>query len=150
MHTGIWFYGLSGSGKTLASEISAQSHGNSFLIDGDIVRKHISFDLDFTISDRSIQIQRVFGLSQIVIGNGLFPICSTVIMTQEVLNKCTRSGLIVIEILRPKTQLIAARTIYRNNKNVVGVDIPQAKLDTHKIYNEGDETFKEKVLRYVE
>ena len=54
---GIWFYGLSGSGKTFASKIILKDISKSIEIDGDQVRKYISFDLGYNIKDRKIQIR---------------------------------------------------------------------------------------------
>ena len=39
---GIWLYGLAGSGETFTSHILNKKLDNSFIIDGDEVRKHIS------------------------------------------------------------------------------------------------------------
>ena len=64
---GIWFYGLSGSGKTYISKILHKKIKNSVVIDGDKVRKLISTDLNYSKSDRIIQLKRVFGISKIVI-----------------------------------------------------------------------------------
>ena len=64
---GIWFFGLSGSGKTFASNILRKNIKNSVIIDGDKVRKYISSDLNYTKKDRSIQIQRVLGLAKFLI-----------------------------------------------------------------------------------
>ena len=43
---GIWFYGLSGSGKTISSKFLKKKIKDSLIIDGDKVRKLISFDLN--------------------------------------------------------------------------------------------------------
>ena len=48
---GLWFYGLSGSGKTYASKYLKKLINNSFIIDGDEIRKNISFDLNYTLID---------------------------------------------------------------------------------------------------
>ena len=42
---GIWFYGLSGSGKTHISKNLKKKIKNSVIVDGDNVRKLISKDL---------------------------------------------------------------------------------------------------------
>ena len=49
---GIWLYGLSGSGKTFISKSLRKKIKNSVVVDGDIVRKHISFDLGYSKSER--------------------------------------------------------------------------------------------------
>ena len=65
--SGIWFYGMSGSGKTFATKIIAKKKKNSILIDGDDVRKFLSQDLGYNINERKIQIRRVFGITKIAL-----------------------------------------------------------------------------------
>ena len=60
-YNGIWLFGLSGSGKTFASKFISHKINNSFIIDGDEVREHISFDLDYDLDSRLIQLKRIFG-----------------------------------------------------------------------------------------
>ena len=74
---GLWLFGFSGSGKSFISNKIHQSVKNSVIIDGDEVRKKISFDLNYTITDRITQTQRLFGISEILISNELFPIVSS-------------------------------------------------------------------------
>ena len=61
MKKGIWLFGLSGSGKTYISKKISKKIKNSFIIDGDEVRKLISFDLGYKKSDRIKQNKRVLG-----------------------------------------------------------------------------------------
>ena len=51
---GIWFFGLSGSGKSFASSYLNELIDNSFIIDGDTVRTLISNDLGYDIKSREI------------------------------------------------------------------------------------------------
>ena len=62
---GLWFYGLSGSGKTLASKFLKKKIRNSLLVDGDKVRKYISKDLSYKLKYRKIQIDRVLGITKL-------------------------------------------------------------------------------------
>ena len=49
----IWIIGLSGSGKTyLAKNIFKNINGKKIVIDGDMIRKYITYDLKYTIKDR--------------------------------------------------------------------------------------------------
>ena len=52
---GIWFYGLSGVGKSYISKLVHKHIKESVVVDGDLVRKLISFDLKYGKSDRKIQ-----------------------------------------------------------------------------------------------
>ena len=63
-YKGIWFYGLSGTGKTFSSKfIKKIIKKNSIVLDGDDVRKYISLDLGYAEKDRKIQIKRILGIS---------------------------------------------------------------------------------------
>ena len=78
----MWFYGLSGSGKShLTKILKNKIKKNILVVDGDEVRKHISFDLGYSIKDRKIQVKRILGISKICLKNQFFPIISTVYMS---------------------------------------------------------------------
>ena len=83
---GLWLFGFSGSGKSFISNKIHQLVKNSVIIDGDEVRKKISFDLSYTITDRITQTQRLFGISEILISNKLFPIVSSSYLGKDVFN----------------------------------------------------------------
>lgn len=59
----IWFTGLSGAGKSTTAEVLSvllQEHGRQVtLLDGDVVRTHLSKGLGFSKSDRDINIRRI-------------------------------------------------------------------------------------------
>ena len=52
---GIWFYGFSGSGKSHISKILHKKIDNSVVLDGDIIRKYVSTDLNYSKEHRIIQ-----------------------------------------------------------------------------------------------
>ena len=83
-YKGLWFFGLSGSGKTYISKKIAKKIENSFLIDGDVVRSLLSFDLGYSLKDRIKQNKRVLGLAQIAILNNKFPIISSVYLDPSI------------------------------------------------------------------
>ena len=64
--TGIWFFGPSGCGKTFASKFITRHKKNYIIIDGDVVRKYISFDLGYSKQERDKQIKRVYGIAKSV------------------------------------------------------------------------------------
>lgn len=150
-YSGIWFYGLAGSGKTFAAKIVSAMISNPFLIDGDEVRRLISFDLDYTPEDRKIQVQRIIGLAEIAIKNAQYPIITTVSMNSEIVRKCKVLDLQVVQVLRSYDQILSARKLlYTDTKNVVGKDITQEKLTTKTIFNDGSDEFEKLVLLNVE
>ena len=52
---GIWFYGLSGSGKSFASSVCKEFIPNAFVLDGDDVRKYVSTDLSYSEIDKKFK-----------------------------------------------------------------------------------------------
>ena len=70
---GFWFYGMAGAGKTTGAEHLASLQHNSFFIDGDVVRRYISTDLEYTEADREIQIGRILGISLLAMDNQMVP-----------------------------------------------------------------------------
>ena len=146
---GIWFYGLSGSGKTYASSLFIDKITNSFAIDGDSVRRHVSQDLGYSIEDRRKQIKRILGVSLISLENGYFPVSSSVLMNRDVLEICSENMIQVIEIQRCWKQLFNARPLYNSETNVVGLDIEQQQLDTLKFFNNGSKDFDRILMKYA-
>lgn len=146
---GIWFYGLSGSGKSFASRCLMKTLEKGFMIDGDNVRKFISTDLDYTSDHRKIQLERLLGISKLTLLNGFVPIVSSVTMNTEILDACTHIGIDVIEIQRSEIERYRERNIYLTEINVVGVDIPFEPLNTHKIINCGTNLFERDILKYA-
>jgi len=148
--SGIWFYGLAGTGKTFASERCAQLVQDAFIIDGDVVRKFISFDLGYSKDDRNKQLKRVYGLATIALRNLNFPIISTVFMNKEIFKACKKVRIDVVQIERSLDQVYNSRSIYFDTSNVVGKDISLENLNTAKIFNSGDQSFIKLVEQYVE
>jgi len=78
----VWFTGLSAAGKSTTAEILTallQEHGRRVtVLDGDIVRTHLSQGLGFSKQDRDLNIRRIgFVASEIVRHNGAV-ICAAV------------------------------------------------------------------------
>lgn len=126
---GIWFYGNAGTGKSIASKFLKKKIKNSVLLDGDQIRKYISFDLDYSIKDREIQIKRVFGISKLVKQSNMFPIASTVYMNTQIKNKLKKQNILLVKIVREFNKIKNRKNIYNNKmKHVIGKDIKNPKL----------------------
>lgn len=123
---------------------------NSYIVDGDEVRKYISNDLGYNILDRKIQVSRLMGLGCLTINNGYFPIISSVTMYPEILKECNELGVEVIEIVASPDYVNGNRTIYKTEQNVVGKDLSLISFDTPKIRNDGDASFEQRILEYLE
>ena len=148
-NSGIWFYGLAGSGKTYASRAVTEVVESSIVIDGDDVRKFISTDLGYSAAERSIQLRRVLGIARLAILNRCFPVISTVTMSQDIYRDCIAENIGVVLIERPMEIVQNLRSIYRSGRDVVGVDIALEKIDTRSIFNDGSERFVKSVIEYV-
>ena len=146
---GIWFYGLSNSGKSFSSRyVKKKIKQKTVIVDGDEVRKFISFDLGYTLKDRKIQISRIFGLSKILIKSNIFPIISTVYMSQIISKKLKNNKILLAEVIRNKKEVFKKK-LYKNSKNVVGVDIKQKKIKSIKLVNTGDNKFCSNIIKLV-
>ena len=149
MVKGIWFYGLAGSGKTHASLLVQEYIEKTFILDGDVVRDLISFDLGYTPDDRKIQVKRILGLMQLAILNKLLPVASSVSMNKETLQRAQELGIVVVKIERPFDQISKVRDIYDKSNNVVGKDIILDQLDAHVLFNNGDDAFNDLIGGFV-
>ncbi len=78
----IWFTGLSGAGKSTVAEILTvllEEKGRSItLLDGDVVRTHLSKGLGFSKEDRDTNIRRIGFVASEVVRHGGVAICAAV------------------------------------------------------------------------
>lgn len=141
---GIWLFGYSGVGKTFASKIISKKIKNCIVIDGDEVRKYISYDLKYVKKDRIIQTKRILGFAKICIKQNFFPIISTSFLSKKISNLAKKDNIKIVEITRNKSQLFKK---IKNQKNVVGIDIFYENFLRKKIYNDG--SFKNKINKFL-
>ena len=146
---GYWFYGLSGSGKSFAAKFINKKIKKSIILDGDYIRKVVSFDLDYKIKDREIQIKRVLGIAKIAQLSKFIPIISTVYMNKKILSEAKKSGIKVILVERDLTNIFTTHPTYKNKKNVVGKDIKLKNLKTRKIFNISKSQFSKELLSLI-
>ena len=138
MKKGIWLFGLSGSGKTYISKKISKKIKNSFIIDGDEVRKLISFDLGYKKSDRIKQNKRVLGLAKIAIKNGYYPIISSVYLDSKVFLQAKKNKIRVVNIVGAKNRI---NQKLKNKKNIVGKQIKQPKIKCEILENNVKEIY---------
>jgi len=78
----IWFTGLSGAGKSTTAEVLTQlllEHGRQVtLLDGDVVRTHLSKGLGFSKEDRDINIRRIGYVAAELVRHGGTAVCAAV------------------------------------------------------------------------
>ncbi|HXM33741.1 MAG TPA: bifunctional sulfate adenylyltransferase/adenylylsulfate kinase [Pyrinomonadaceae bacterium] len=78
----IWFTGLSGAGKSTTAEILTvllQEHGRQVtVLDGDVVRTHLSRGLGFSKEDRDLNIRRIGFVAAEIVRHGGMVVCAAV------------------------------------------------------------------------
>ena len=78
----VWFTGLSGAGKSTTAEILTElllEHGRQVtLLDGDVVRTHLSRGLGFSKEDRDTNIRRIGFVASELVRHGGVTICAAV------------------------------------------------------------------------
>jgi sulfate adenylyltransferase len=78
----VWFTGLSGAGKSTTAEILTvmlQERGRQItLLDGDVVRTHLSHGLGFSKEDRDINIRRIGYVAAEIVRHGGVVLCAAV------------------------------------------------------------------------
>ena len=78
----IWFTGLSGSGKSTTAEVLTVlllEHGRQVtLLDGDVIRTHLSKGLGFSKDDRDTNVRRIGFVASQIVRHGGTVICAAV------------------------------------------------------------------------
>ena len=78
----VWFTGLSGAGKSTTAEVLTvllQEYGRHVtMLDGDVVRTHLSKGLGFSKEDRDINIRRIGFVAAEIVRHGGTAICAAV------------------------------------------------------------------------
>ena len=88
----LWFTGLSGSGKSTTADILTimlLEHGRQVtLLDGDVVRTHLSKGLGFSKEDRETNIRRIGFVASEVVRHGGGVICAAISPYRATRNEC--------------------------------------------------------------
>ena len=78
----IWFTGLSGAGKSTTAEVLTtllQQYGRQVtVLDGDVVRTHLSKGLGFSKEDRDVNIRRIGFVASEIVRHGGVVVCAAV------------------------------------------------------------------------
>jgi sulfate adenylyltransferase len=88
----LWFTGLSGAGKSTTAEILAVrllEHGRQVtVLDGDVVRTHLSKGLGFSKEDRDTNVRRIGFVAAEIARHGGGVICAAVSPYRATRNEC--------------------------------------------------------------
>ena len=142
----IWIIGLSGSGKTFLAKKLFKDLTNKgkkcFLVDGDVVRKYISYDLGYSLKDRKKNSIIISDLCKFIESNGFIVICSvlSIFPKHQKNNRKKFNKYLQIYIKSNLLKLIKvnSKKIY-SKKNVVGKNIQfPDPYKSHFILNRSD------------
>jgi adenylylsulfate kinase len=155
----IWFTGLSGSGKSTLSEIleqRLQAHGHKVeIMDGDIVRTHLSKGLGFSREDRDTNIKRIAFVCNLLSRNGVICISAAIAPYREA-REWARAHIGNFVEIYVKCPLEACRArdvkgLYKlvdegKIKNFTGIDDPYEEPEHPDLVVESDkETIEESI-----
>ena len=87
----VWFTGLSGAGKTTIADKLApllrERGRNVEVLDGDVVRTHLSKGLGFSKEDRDINIRRIGWVCEVLTRNGVIAISAAISPYRDIRNE---------------------------------------------------------------
>lgn len=157
----IWFTGLSGSGKSTLSEAIAerfqQYERTVEILDGDIVRTHLSKGLGFSREDRDINIKRIAFVCNLLTRNGVVCISAAIApyrearawARQEIGNFVEIYVKCPLEVCRQRDVKGLYKLVDEGKiKNFTGVDDPYEEPEQPELIVETDkETLDESLAR---
>jgi sulfate adenylyltransferase len=135
----IWFTGLSGAGKSTTAEILTElllEHGRqATVLDGDVVRTHLSKGLGFSKEDRDTNIRRIGFVASEIVRHGGVAICAAVspyrVTRNDVRNMVSSDRFVEVFVNTPlevceqrDTKGIYAQARRGEIKNFTGIDDP--------------------------
>ena len=161
----VWFTGLSGSGKTtlskmLESELRRRGIQKVELLDGDVVRTHLSTGLGFSKEDRDTNIKRIGFVCKLLSRNGAVAIAAAISPYREIRDfnrkeighfvevycKCSLE-----ECIRRDVKGFYQKALAGEIKNYTGVDDPyEEPLDPEVVLETDRETPEESIQRIVQ
>lgn len=126
----IWFTGLSGAGKSTISQIlydRLRARGRKVeLLDGDVVRTHLSKGLGFSREDRDTNIRRIGWVCEVLSRNGVIAIAAAISPYREVRDEVrTRIPQFVEVFVDCPLEVVAGRDVKGLYRRAIGGEIPQ-------------------------
>ena len=161
----IWFTGLSGSGKTtlsnrLDSELRRRGILKIELLDGDVIRTHLSKGLGFSKEDRDANIKRIGFVCKLLSRNGVVAIAAAISPYREIrdVNRMEIGDFVEVYCKCPLEVCIRrdVKGLYRKAlageiRNYTGVDDPYEEPLKPEVTLETDrETPEQSVMKIIQ
>ena len=121
----VWFTGLSGAGKsTVSNIIEAELRKRNLrveVLDGDVIRTHLSKGLGFSKADRDTNIRRIGWLCEVLSRNGVVAIAAAISPYHEIRDEVRgKVGRFVEVYVSAPIDVLAERDVGRGVDKVVG------------------------------
>jgi adenylyl-sulfate kinase len=160
----VWFTGLSGAGKSTVSEIIEAELKQRALrvevLDGDVIRTHLSKGLGFSKADRDTNIRRIGWVCEVLSRNGVVAIAAAISPYREIRDEVRgKVGRFVEVYMECPVPVLADRDVkglYKKAlageiKNFTGVDDPyEAPLNPEVIcHTDGRETPQQSAAKVI-
>ncbi len=129
----LWFTGLSGAGKsTLSEHLEAQFKKRGYrveVLDGDVVRTHLSKGLSFSKEDRDTNVLRIGWVCSLLARNGVIAVSAAISPYADVRAECRKmtedSGAAFVEVwMNAPLEVVAARDVKGLYKRALAGEIP--------------------------
>jgi len=125
----LWFTGLSGAGKSTLSELifaRLQAEGAKVeLLDGDVVRTHLSKGLGFSKEDRDTYVRRIGFVSELLSRNGVIALVAAISPYRDVREEVrSRIGYFVEIYVHCPIEVLAERDVKGLYKKALAGEIP--------------------------
>jgi adenylylsulfate kinase len=161
----IWFTGLSGSGKTtlskrLESELRRRGILKVELLDGDVIRTHLSEGLGFSKEDRDANIKRIGFVCKLLSRNGVVAIAAAISPYREIRDFNRKEIGDFVEVyckcpleicIRRDVKGLYRKALAGEIKNYTGVDDPYEEPLKPEVTLETDrETPEQSVMKIIQ
>jgi len=161
----VWFTGLSGAGKTTIADIverELRERGHKVeVLDGDVVRTHLSKGLGFSKEDRDTNIRRIGWVCELLSRNGVVAIAAAISPYRDVRDEIRSKIANFVEVyVEAPIDVLAERDVKGLYKkaiagelaNFTGVSDPYEPPTNPEVtcYSDGRETPEESAARVME
>jgi sulfate adenylyltransferase len=160
----LWFTGLSGAGKsTLAEAVAVDLRARGVkveILDGDVVRTHLSKGLGFSKEDRDTNIRRIGWVCQVLSRNGVAAIAAAISPYRDIRDEIRANigDFVEVYVEAPLDVLVErdVKGLYKKAiageiKNFTGVSDPyEAPLSAEVVCNSATETVEQSKAKILD